>query len=96
LDWWANSSTRIGSVEIDVVIEADGSDWVAHGRLARQDDDREGFLFLCELDPVFTMRFDGEGTVSVVVHDIKEDGRRFTLTEYRGPGHRRSDYRTQL
>jgi hypothetical protein len=86
LDWWANSSTLLGSVEIAVVVTASGSGWAGQGKLVSEDDDdREGFVFLCELDPVFTMRFDGEGTVPVAVHDLREDGRRFSLAEYREP-----------
>jgi hypothetical protein len=97
LDWWANSSTVLGSVEIAVVIAAGDSGWVAQGRLVSDDDeDREGFVFLYELDPVFTLRFNGESTVSVVVHDIEDGGRSFRLTEYRGPAERTIDYRIDL
>jgi hypothetical protein len=76
-----------------VVVAAAGSDWTAQGRLIiEDDDDRDGFVFLCELDPVFTLRFDDGSTVLVTVHDMQERGRRFRLTEYGGPewsvGHR--------
>jgi hypothetical protein len=53
-------------------------------------------VFLCDLDPVFIMTFDGEGTVPVTVHAIEDGGRRFSLTEYRGPGYRPIDYQVQL
>jgi hypothetical protein len=86
LDWWAHSSTLLGSVEIAVVVAAAGSDWTAQGRLIIEDDDaRDGFVFLCELDPVFTLKFDDGSTVLVTVHDVEECGRRFHLTEYGGP-----------
>ncbi|MET7752982.1 hypothetical protein [Micromonospora sp. NPDC005367] len=85
LDWWANSSTLLGSVEVSVVVTAITGSWEADGRLVSEsDEDREAFAFLCELDPVFTLRFEDESVVAVTVHPI--DGRtRFTLTEYTGP-----------
>lgn len=85
LEWWANRSTLLGSVDVAVVISADGGGWEAHGSLV--DDrgpDREAFALLCDLDPVFTLRFDDASTVVVVVHPADEQGR-FTLTEYAGP-----------
>jgi hypothetical protein len=89
LEWSANSSTLLGSVEITVVMAATRSNWTAQGHLITEDnDDREGFVFLCELDPVFTLRFDDASTVSVTVHDVREGGRRFHLTGYGGPEQR--------
>jgi hypothetical protein len=81
LDWWANFSTVLACVEVAVVITATGTGWDAHGRLVSNDDeDREGFAFLCDLDPVFTLRFDDESALAVTVHPT--DGhRRFALTE---------------
>ena len=59
LEWWANSATLLGCPEVAVVVTASGSELVGHGRMVSEDDDdREGFVFLCEMDPVFTMRFD--------------------------------------
>jgi hypothetical protein len=99
LDWWANSSTLLGSVGITVIIAATGSGWTAHGHLVGDgEDDREGFVFLYELDPVFALRFDGDdnGALPVIVHDIEDGGRRFHLTEYRGPAERTIDHRIAL
>jgi hypothetical protein len=42
------------------------------------------------------VRFDGDGTVPVMVHDIEDGGRRFRLTEYRGPAERTIDHRIGL
>ncbi|MFG1656881.1 hypothetical protein ACGFIY_10175 [Micromonospora chersina] len=85
LDWWANSSTLLGSVEVAIVIAAVTGGWEADGRLVSEsDEDREAFAFLCELDPVFTLRFEDESVLAVTVHPT--DGhRRFSLTEYTGP-----------
>lgn len=81
LDWWANSSTRLGSVEVAVTVTAGAAGWQAHGRLIGDGaEEREGFAFLCDLDPVFTLRFADGSTFTVVVHPADDD--RFILTEY--------------
>ncbi|MGW5669393.1 hypothetical protein [Micromonospora sp. NPDC003776] len=85
LEWWANRSTLLGSVEVAVVISPRGASWDAHGRLVDDEEsDREAFAQLCDLDPVFTLRFEDASTVVVIVHSAGEQGR-FTLTEYGGP-----------
>ncbi|MDW3846964.1 hypothetical protein NMK34_10145 [Micromonospora sp. BRA006-A] len=85
LDWWANSSTVLGSVKVAIVIAAVTGDWEADGRLvSASDEDREAFAFLCELDPVFTLRFE-DGSVLAVTVQPTDRHRRFTLTEYTGP-----------
>ena len=85
LEWWANSSTLLGSVEVAVVVAAVTGGCKADGRLVSEsDEDREAFAFLCELDPVFTLRFEDESVVAVTVHPTDEH-RRFSLTEYTGP-----------
>ncbi|WP_127501607.1 hypothetical protein [Actinoplanes solisilvae] len=94
LDWWANRSTLLASVEVSLEISTDGADWTARGDLTT-DDDREGFAFLCELDPVFSLRFDDESTVTVVVHPSTGSAP-FTLTEYTGPNERPIEHRVEL
>lgn len=47
------------------------------------DEVREGFAFLCDLDPIFTLRFDDESEFTVTVH--RGEGDDFALTEYAGP-----------
>ncbi|GIF66631.1 hypothetical protein Ais01nite_46660 [Asanoa ishikariensis] len=96
LDWWANSSTLLGSVEVAVVVTADDASWSAQGHLASDTDEvRDGFAFLCDLDPVFTLRFEDESTVAVAVHPT-HGHRRFTLTEYTGGTRRSVSYRVDL
>ncbi|MFG3302905.1 hypothetical protein [Micromonospora chersina] len=96
LGWWANTSTLLGSVEVAVVITASDAGWDAHGRLASDtDEDRDGFAFLCDQDPAFTLRFEEGGTVAVTVHPTDDD-RRFTLTEYTGPTHRPVEHHIDL
>lgn len=85
LDWWANSSTLLGSVEVAVVIAAVASGWEADGRLVSEsDEDCEAFSFLCELDAVFALRFEDGSVVAVTVHPTAGH-RRFSITEYTGP-----------
>ncbi|MET7402359.1 hypothetical protein ABZS66_53645 [Dactylosporangium sp. NPDC005572] len=92
LDWWANSSTLLASVEVAVVIATSSTGWDAHGFVAGDDEeDRDGFAFLCDLDPVFILRFEDESTVAVTVHPA-EERHRFTLTEYTEPADRPIDH----
>jgi hypothetical protein len=91
LDWWANSSTNLGGCEASVVITPTETSWDAHGHLISDDEDeRDGFAFLCDLDPLFTLRFPDASTIAVTVHRIDEHGR-FTLTEYTEPADRQVD-----
>jgi hypothetical protein len=80
LDWWANSVTLLGSIEVSLVISAHGSGWAAHGRLANEED-QEALAFFCDLDPVFTLRFDDRSTIDVTVHPTDGD-RHVSLNEY--------------
>lgn len=93
LDWWANSSTLLGSVEVAVDIAATDAGWRARGRLV-SDEDQEPFAFLSDLDPVFLLRFEDGSTVAVTVHP---DGHRdFIVTEYAGPLRRSVENRIAL
>lgn len=79
------------------MVTASGSELVGHGRLVSDDDDdREGFVFLCEMDPVFTMRFDDGQALPVTVHNLEDDGRRFALAEYHGQTDRPIDFQIDL
>ncbi|GAA2564589.1 hypothetical protein GCM10010435_41240 [Winogradskya consettensis] len=96
LDWWANSVTLLASVEIAVVIAAADTGWAAEGCLISDDqEERDGFAFLCDMDPVFILRFDDESTITVTVHP-PADNRRFVLTEYTGPAHRPINHRVTI
>ncbi|WP_319464013.1 hypothetical protein [Micromonospora sp. RTP1Z1] len=96
LDWWANFSTLLGSVEAGVVITAANAGWKIRGHLVSDsDEDRAAFAFLCDLDPVFSLRFEDESAVAVTVHPT--DGhRRFNLIEYIGPVQRSVENRIAL
>ncbi|WP_344347558.1 hypothetical protein [Catellatospora coxensis] len=63
-----------------MVITSDDGGWHAEGRfLAFSETALEGVTFLCDLDPVFDLRFEDGGTIPVTVHLIDERGR-FALT----------------
>ncbi|GHJ17676.1 MULTISPECIES: hypothetical protein [unclassified Micromonospora] len=81
LDWWANATTMLGCFEAVVVITTTEAGWAADGCLVdTTDDEREYLDLLCDLDPVFTLRFDDGSMAEVVVHST--DGHdRFRLTE---------------
>jgi hypothetical protein len=96
LNWWANSATLMEAFEVAVVITASCTGWEAHGHLISHDDAvREGFAFLCDLDPVFELRFEDGTTVGVNVQPADERGR-FALTEYTGPDWRQVAHQTEL
>jgi hypothetical protein len=49
-------------------LAATDAGWHPHGSLTSDTDaDREGFAFLCDLDPVFALRFEDESAVAVIV-----------------------------
>ena len=94
LDWWANSVTLLASVEIELTVAVTTAGWAADGHLIDSGDD-DGFISLCEMDPVFLLWIDDESTIAVTVHPA-EDGRRFSLTGYTGSAHPTVSYRAGL
>lgn len=93
LDWWANRSTNFGGIEVLVAITPIETGWDAHGQLINNDE-REAFAFLCDMDPVFTLRFEDGSTSQVTL--TPTDDRHFTLTEYTGPANRQVDHHIDL
>ncbi|WP_186768009.1 hypothetical protein [Streptomyces qinzhouensis] len=78
LDWWANGSLRLGGYEVQVTVGVAGDEWAceaAFGPEPRSDEDREGFDFLMDLDPVFTLRFDEGSEILVNVRRTGDAGR---------------------
>ncbi|MFI1582870.1 hypothetical protein [Embleya sp. NPDC020630] len=87
LEWWANTSLCLGEYEIDITIAVDAANaWHASGRhsIALDTTEREGWDFLMELDPHFSLAFPGEDHGGILVHiDEAKDGT-LTLTETQG------------
>jgi hypothetical protein len=96
LDWWANASTRLGSTEVDVEIGSSNAGWDARARLvAIGNGPLEEFEFLCSLDPVFSLRFPDDQTITVRV-EATADRREVTLHEYEGPASRAFETRLDV
>ena len=96
LDWWANASTRLGSIEVklDLGSTDDGGDaraWLVpdgNGVI-------EEFEFLCSLDPMFSLRFDDGSMVAVRVASTA-NRREVTLHELDGPASQAFEARLDL
>jgi hypothetical protein len=77
LEWWANRSTCLGSAEVALSVSVDANAWHASAIFARplSGEDREGWSFLMDLDPYFTLRLleDDDSTIDVWVVD-ESDG----------------------
>ncbi len=73
LEWWANRSTCLGvvAVEVDVVWSAEGG-WEATAALTPPltGEDLEGCEFLMTMSPFFTLRFPNESTFPVRVEAV--------------------------
>lgn len=83
LEWQANSVTCLGSIDVDLSVVVDDVGWHASARFVAPllGEDREGWRFLLQLDPYFTLRFleDEQATILVRV-DEEADGGRLRLT----------------
>jgi hypothetical protein len=77
LEWWANRHTCLGSFDVRVTVLHDASGWHASAVFASplSEEDREGWGFLMELSPYFTLRFEGDDQAAIDVRvDESEDG----------------------
>ena len=79
LEWWANSLTCLAAFEVSVKLTTLEDVWEATGQLARPDE-ASGLATVCDLDPVFDLRFPDESTITVEVTPLTPTGH-FTLTE---------------
>ncbi|MFC1408575.1 hypothetical protein ACEZCY_04680 [Streptacidiphilus sp. N1-12] len=72
LEWWANRITCLDGIGVRVTVCVSGDDWTCDAvfdpPLSR--DAQEGFDFLMELDPLFTLRFDEEGTMPTEIRSF--------------------------
>jgi hypothetical protein len=96
IDRSSRSHRRDERLAVAVVITATGGGWDARGHLLSDDDEgREGFVFLCDLDPAFMLRFEDGGTIPVTVHNLEQDSP-FVLIEYTGPAQQSINHRIDL
>ncbi|WP_081239685.1 hypothetical protein [Streptomyces viridosporus] len=84
LEWWANQSTclEIYDIDITVTVGADGK-WRATGRHANALDATqcEGWDFLMEMDPHFSIAFPGEDRGGITVRVVEAEDGTLTLVE---------------
>ena len=77
LEWWANRSTCLGRLRVQVTVRAAGDNWTSEAILESPlaTEDRESFDFLMQLDPHFTLCFDEASTLLVKVVEVGAEGR---------------------
>ncbi|MFB6833603.1 hypothetical protein [Streptomyces hydrogenans] len=84
LEWWANHSTCLEMYDIDITVTVDAvGKWRAAGRHVNTLDttQREGWDFLMEMDPHFSIAFPGEDRGAIMVRVVEAEDGTLTLTE---------------
>ncbi|MFB6860873.1 hypothetical protein ACFCZQ_09705 [Streptomyces virginiae] len=84
LEWWANHSTCLEMYDIDVTVTVDAVGKLrATGRHANALDavQREGWDFLMEMDPHFSIAFPGEDRGGITVRVVEAEDGTLTLME---------------
>lgn len=82
LEWWANSSTCLAAVEIELTATVQGTSWEASAVPAPALDDQEweGWSFLLELSPYATLVLPGAREGGIEVHVEEAGADRLVLT----------------
>ncbi|MFZ3494755.1 hypothetical protein ACODT5_16300 [Streptomyces sp. 5.8] len=84
LEWWANQSTCLEMYDIDIAVTVDSVGTLrATGRHANALDttQREGWDFLMEMDPHFSITFPGEDRGGIMVRVDEAENGTLSLTE---------------
>ncbi|MFD7781942.1 hypothetical protein ACFV4Q_02335 [Streptomyces nojiriensis] len=84
LEWWANQSTCLDTYDIDITVTADAVGTLrATGRHANALDttQREGWDFLMEMDPHFSIAFPNEDRGGIMVRVVEAEDETLLLTE---------------
>ncbi|MFF4429760.1 hypothetical protein ACFYZ4_11410 [Streptomyces sp. NPDC001513] len=84
LEWWANHATCLEKYDIDITVAADAvGTWRATGRHGSALDmtQREGWDFLMEMDPHFSIVFPDEDNGGILVRVFEAGDGTLTLTE---------------
>lgn len=96
LDWWANPTTRLGSVEVQLSVPSTANGSGPRARLVAKDPGTiEEFELLRLLDPVFNLRL-SNGTSILVRAEPTADRGEVTLHEYDGPDYSASANRLDI
>ncbi|MFI6967087.1 hypothetical protein [Streptomyces sp. NPDC050255] len=84
LEWWANQSTCLEMYDVDITVTVDAAGkWRATGRhaLALDTIQSEGWDFLMEMDPHFSIAFPGEDRGGITVRVVEAGDGTLTLME---------------
>ncbi|MFI8404962.1 hypothetical protein ACIGG5_32565 [Streptomyces sp. NPDC085463] len=87
LEWWANQAICLEAYTIDITDTADttgtAGTWQATGRHAPALDStqREGWGFLMEMDPYFSIVFPGKHSSGILVRVLEAEDSTLTLIE---------------
>ncbi|MFI7359046.1 hypothetical protein ACIBTP_34600 [Streptomyces avidinii] len=84
LEWWANQSTCLEMYDIDITVTVDAvGELQATGPHANVLDttQREGWDFLMEMDPHFSIAFPGEDRGGIMVRVVEAENGTLSLTE---------------
>ncbi|MGW7096006.1 hypothetical protein [Streptomyces sp. NPDC054874] len=84
LEWWANHATCLEEYDIDITATVDAvGKWRATERhaTALEAPQREGWDFLVEMDPHFSIAFPGEDRGGITVRVVEAEDGTLTLTE---------------
>ncbi|MCX4808030.1 hypothetical protein OG594_41665 [Streptomyces sp. NBC_01214] len=84
LEWWANQSTCLEMYDIDITVTVDAAGKLrATGRHAKSLDttQREGWAFLMEMDPHFSLAFPGDDRGGITVRVVEAEKGTLSLTE---------------
>ncbi|MGW0117996.1 hypothetical protein [Streptomyces sp. NPDC003327] len=87
LEWWVNHATCLGEYDIDITVTVDVvGQWQATGRHANPLDtiQRDGWDFLMEMDPHFSLAFPGEHRGGIMVLVVEAGDGTLRLTEAPG------------
>jgi hypothetical protein len=82
LEWWANRQTCLSSADVRVRVISDASGWHVSAAFTSPltGEDREGWAFLRELSPYFTLRFEEDEDAAIDVHVDEPRGDELRLT----------------
>ncbi|MFI1212723.1 hypothetical protein ACH4UV_34645 [Streptomyces sp. NPDC020802] len=76
LEWWANRSTCLGRLRVEVAFRVVGDNWTCEATFESPlaAEHMESLDFLMQLDPHFTLRFDDASTLLVKVVETGVEG----------------------
>jgi hypothetical protein len=82
LEWWANRLTCLGAFRVRVLVTAIGTDWLASADFVEplSAEEHEGWSFLTQLSPYFTLRFEADESAAIDVRVDRSENDRLALS----------------